>query len=269
MVLNDSDRSIVFKAILDSGLAVVLKFAADEDIFPGDLSQEAAAYAGFLEILQGSVVPTYYGKYDGECSHGIVLSCIVLEDCGEKVECKLLDLETEERHKVLEQLGRLHSGANRHLVDFANPNVVVKNGEYRLIGFHDDDLWDHECTFDGEWHFGEDIVGDDRTCYALADVGDSLEIWKEEILPCISINGCDYPCVWYPSQKVIDTLFKEDIRLLQCGDFEFARRWLRGNRKHQDSQELDSDDEEDLEQILGHTRKTKPELPAWASDVFD
>ncbi|KAF5378876.1 hypothetical protein D9615_006902 [Tricholomella constricta] len=200
-LLNDS-RSVVFRAELDSGLAIVLKFSADEDS-PAVLCEEAAVYTECLKTLQGSIVPTYYGKYSARCPHGRNMVCIVLEDCGEEIGRDLDELENKEKYKILEKLGEFHLGSNYHLGDFGDHNVLVKNGEYRIIGFRREDMWYHECKFDNNWRFGEDYKTT-YTCGLLANVEIPLQI---------NINGRDHACTWYPSQKVIDTLLEEDGRL--------------------------------------------------------
>ncbi|KAF5378770.1 hypothetical protein D9615_006893 [Tricholomella constricta] len=262
-LLDETDYSIVFKAELDSGLAVVLKFSADGNS-PTDLCEEAAAYTGALKTLQGTVIPKYYGKYSTRCPHGRYLVCIVLEDCGEEIGRDLHDLDSKEKYKILEKLGQFHMESQYHLGDFGDHNVLDRNGDYRIIGFHRNNMWLHECKFEGRWRFGEDFEPGTHKCSLLGNVGLSFDIWKREIPLRIDINGRDYACTGYPSQKVIDTLLEEDGRLTVLPFTPwFLHTWLRDIYKHQDEEELDSDDEKDLQAILHYSRETKPTLPEW------
>jgi hypothetical protein len=194
-LIHNNDHSVVYRASLDDHLAVVLKFSLDEDEGSNaDLTKEANAYMTYLKPLQGSVIPTFYGKYQGTCSeHGTTISCIVLEDCGDEVSTEFHELPDAERrvsvyispismklnrlrrYRILEQLGKFHAGSNHHPLDFAERNVVVKDGQYRLIDFHT--LIEHECEFEGHWGFGE-YFNTDFGCMLLAHVAIEFDAWK-------------------------------------------------------------------------------------------
>lgn len=64
---------------------IVLKFAMREDLVP-DLVEEAAMYDASLRSLQGRVIPTCYGLYEGQGEEGQSIACLILERWGECVD---------------------------------------------------------------------------------------------------------------------------------------------------------------------------------------
>lgn len=60
------------------------------------------------------------------------------------------------------------------LRDFAERNVVCRNGDYRLIDFHDTD--NHTCEWDGDLHVGKGMpVG--LICRYMLDCGLDMHFW--------------------------------------------------------------------------------------------
>jgi len=80
-----SDSPVFRGSFIDSSrpnATVVLKFALREDLIP-DLAEEADAYTGALEPLQGTTVPYCYGLYTGLRGDGEPIACLMLEHWGE------------------------------------------------------------------------------------------------------------------------------------------------------------------------------------------
>ncbi|KAF8057498.1 hypothetical protein FPV67DRAFT_1430157 [Lyophyllum atratum] len=185
-MIHATDHSVVYRACLGDELeAVVLKFSVDDESI-ADLRREATAYTSVLKDLQGSVIPSFYGIYHGTCSHGIDVSCIVLQDCGDSIKTKFRELPIEERHAILEQLGKFHIVSKCHPRDLAERNVVAKDGQYRLIDFHT--LIEHHCEFDGRWGFGE-YMRMDFGCDLLAEPAlIEFRVWKRS--KCRHMYAC-------------------------------------------------------------------------------
>lgn len=72
-----------------------------------------------------------------------------------------------------------HGKGRIHINDFAERNVVVRNGKYRLIDFHD--VEGHECDYQEgvEWP-GEFFLDaqSDFPCDTLAELAEEMHIWR-------------------------------------------------------------------------------------------
>ncbi|KAK2464503.1 hypothetical protein APHAL10511_003482 [Amanita phalloides] len=171
--------SPVFRATLGEHprkLNVVLKFALREDLIPS-LAEEACAYVGALKPLQGKTVPVCYGLYAGAREDGQMIACLVLEYWGQSLRQPfrrlplnlkldlplhisfiwshgLMDayLHSSIRLKILHQLGELHRCGFHH-GDFAERNILERNGDIRIIDF--DEFIEHDCHCDMNFHPGE------------------------------------------------------------------------------------------------------------------
>ncbi|KAL0959512.1 hypothetical protein HGRIS_011222 [Hohenbuehelia grisea] len=155
-----SSDSPVLRASLN-GLNVVLKFALREDLVPS-LVEEAMLYTGALQPLQGAAVPRCYGLYGGQGEVGQTIACLILENWGEclqqpfhtlplSLRCgtsflaswTLPDHACEVRLRVLDCLGAIHRRGLWH-GDFAERNVLERDGDIRIIDF--DDARAHACA---------------------------------------------------------------------------------------------------------------------------
>lgn len=174
--------SPVFRATLiepPRKINVVLKFALREDLIPS-LAEEACAYVGALKPLQGKTVPVCYGLYAGAREDGQMIACLVLEYWGQCLRqpfrklslnlkwvyytlvCLGLHLYTSRtlcvifffRLKILHQLGELHRCGFHH-GDFAERNILERNGDIRIIDF--DEISEHSCQCDMNFCPGEKI----------------------------------------------------------------------------------------------------------------
>ncbi|KAG5653452.1 hypothetical protein H0H81_000341 [Sphagnurus paluster] len=269
-LVHDSSHSIVYRANLSNSdtsctVPVVLKFNLDADLNTiEDLKKEAAAYSGLLpKSMQGHIIPKYYGLFHGNSSHGIEIFCIVLEDCGDSVKTDFRHLELEVKYKILTKLGQFHIQSHGyHPRDFAERNVVVKDGEYRLIDFHY--LREHECAFDGNWNFGQmyeyEIL---PKCITLGGIGDELDVWKRDPVEYVDVNGMRLEAIDYPSQAVIDELLKRCcFEELGWATPVEVYDWLSAVRKYAVMKGLDSNKEDDFQQIIQHGVETKPDIDA-------
>lgn len=84
-----------------------------------------------------------------------------------------------------------HDKGRVHINDLAVRNVVVYNGKYRLIDFHD--VEGHECGYQEgiDWRPGEFFLDaqEDFPCDTLADLGEEMHIWRtSEYFVCQSIT---------------------------------------------------------------------------------
>ena len=87
------------------------------------------------------------------------------------------------REKILECLGKIHL-AGFHLPNFAERNVVHRDGSYRLIDFHD--ITKHKCRWDGEWKFGQREPVETFNCEVLREQAWQFDVWKYRTLPVSS-----------------------------------------------------------------------------------
>ncbi|KAF9479118.1 hypothetical protein BDN70DRAFT_834830 [Pholiota conissans] len=155
---------------------VVLKFAMRSDLI-SDLVEETEMYLGPLEPLQGSAVPRFYGLYTGT-ENDQDIACLVLEYCGESITKRFSLLPMNLRVRILEHLGEIHRQGFLH-GDFAERNVLHKNGEVRLIDF-DRTIPDHHCRCDMNFHAGETTPERGGFgCDYLWDIAlHNMKIWK-------------------------------------------------------------------------------------------
>lgn len=83
-----------------------------------------------------------------------------------------------------------HGKGRIHIDDFAERNVVVRNGKCRLIDFHD--VEGHECDYQEgvEWP-GEFFLDaqSDFPCDTLAELAEEMHIWRtSEYFVCQSLT---------------------------------------------------------------------------------
>lgn len=94
------------------------------------------------------------------------------------------------RVKILNLLGEFHNNGRLHLSDFDEGNVVERNGNYRLIDFHD--FIGHSCDWssDMDWRVGDFWFDARRSlpCDILGEVGDEMGIWDDckLLIVCLS-----------------------------------------------------------------------------------
>ncbi|KAF8075349.1 hypothetical protein FPV67DRAFT_1728604 [Lyophyllum atratum] len=233
VLLHHNDDSTVYAASLEHHQSpVVLKLALGLQALE-DLTQEANHYAK-LTAVQGTIIPRFYGFYEGRCaSHSRRrVGCLVLEYCGEPVVGKFKDLPLNERVKILNVLARLHTHGMDH-GDFAERNVVTQNGEYRLIDFTYLDK-KHECFFDGDWMAGAHIkdVGS-MGCGMLKRAAYYMEIWDNPLAtpePLAIIDGQRFPGEHFPPQAIIDQLVVEEY-MLEFFNMDKLQAWLQDVRR--------------------------------------
>ncbi|TCD69453.1 hypothetical protein EIP91_007579 [Steccherinum ochraceum] len=201
-ILYCGDKSTVYLAECEGGMELALKFASEDDVL-----REAAAYDA-LEPIQGTVIPRLYGMLYARRPDKRRVFCLVMERFGNRVTSSFRDLPRPELAKVLNKLAEAHRGGLYHL-DFAERNVVEKDGDYRLIDLrhakpHSGCGW----TYDFEKNI-EDCTVDDADpsiqCHGLKAQADELEFWD---------YGYVHLCKFYsvpksdklPPQKVVDQL---------------------------------------------------------------
>ena len=174
-----------------ASVAVALKFAMRDDLID-NLVQEASVYTGILGCLQGHVVPYCYGIYAGTMDDGQTVACLALEYWGEclrrpfdrlsvDLRCvyilRTLPLNVQfllfflsffffnsanfslQRLRILQQLGEIHKRGLVH-GDFAERNVLERNGDIRIIDF--DQTSRHECRCRLTFRSGETLPDDEQ-----------------------------------------------------------------------------------------------------------
>ncbi|KAF8624464.1 hypothetical protein AX15_005861 [Amanita polypyramis BW_CC] len=149
-----SSDSPVFRATLvepSRKINVVLKFSLREDLIPS-LAEEACAYVGPLKPLQGKTVPMCYGLYAGTRDDGRMIACLVLEYWGQCLRQPFRRLSPTLKIKILDRLAELHR-CGLHHGDFAERNVLERNGDIRIIDF--DEITEHDCHCDMNFRAGD------------------------------------------------------------------------------------------------------------------
>jgi len=142
-----SSDSPVFKASLvdHSGrkVTVALKFSLREDLIPS-LAEEACAYVGPMKSLQGKTIPLCYGLYAGtpDDRDGRMIACLVLEFWGQCLRQPFRKLSLNLKLRILDQLAEMHKCGFHH-GDFAERNILERNGDVRFIDF--DEMTEHDC----------------------------------------------------------------------------------------------------------------------------
>lgn len=182
--LRSSASATCASAAASASVAVALKFAMRDDLID-DLVREASVYTGVLGGLQGHVVPRCYGIYAGTMDDGQTVACLALEYWGEclrrpfdrlsvDLRCvyivRTLPLNVHfflsfysanfslQRLRILQQLGEIHKRGLIH-GDFAERNVLERNGDIRIIDF--DQTSRHECRCRLTFRSGEALLDDE------------------------------------------------------------------------------------------------------------
>lgn len=124
-----------------------------------------------------------------------------------------------ERVKILNLLGEFHNKGRLHLTDFAERNVVVRDGRYRLIDFHD--IEDHSCDWckDMDWQVGHFWLEAQRKipCDILGELGDEMGIWSDR-----TFFKCD---VWY--RNSLSTILADPMPVVEIhGRFSLPPTFL-------------------------------------------
>ncbi len=96
-----NEHATVYRAVSQDQGNFVLKFAFWKGDALNDLENEARNY-GTLSVLQGDVIPMFYGCFRTETEAKYIrnkwraVTCIVLEDCGEHLKVDhLMDLDDD------------------------------------------------------------------------------------------------------------------------------------------------------------------------------
>ncbi|KII85345.1 hypothetical protein PLICRDRAFT_178434 [Plicaturopsis crispa FD-325 SS-3] len=230
--IQKTEHSLTCRATL-SDQAVVLKFTVPLSGLSSlrDLENEAMAYRGKLKPLQGTVVPRYLGLYKATKKTGEVLGCMVLEDCGDAVEVPFCELPLEHRIQILKHVVALHA-RKCALDDFAEHNVVGRDGQYRLIDFHG--LKKHLCECNGDLRLEESILdADDIGCLDLYYYGQEMRVWPEWTPPHVLVGDLTLEIKLYPKQEVIDQLLSDVEPDRLEANAHIVAPWLRRYRKLQ------------------------------------
>lgn len=97
LIRHDSnEHSTVYRASIGDRSVVLKCCLSDQHL--SDLEREATAYQSALLELQGTVVPHFYGFYKGSLGNGRPMGCIVLEDCGDRLDQCFESLPWDDRY---------------------------------------------------------------------------------------------------------------------------------------------------------------------------
>ncbi|KLO13261.1 hypothetical protein SCHPADRAFT_890140 [Schizopora paradoxa] len=165
------------RAVYQSHRLVIKFFFGRESPRAIALQREADYYNTCLLPVQGTIVPYMYGLYRGKTcdERKLPVSCLILEDCGDVLTqpFRELPMEPEEREN--------HENALRAasaLRDFAERNVVQKNGSYRFIDFVDVND-EHKCHWKGQLCEGMPAPGMRKLgCSFILGAGEVMSLWK-------------------------------------------------------------------------------------------
>ncbi|KII85612.1 hypothetical protein PLICRDRAFT_44939 [Plicaturopsis crispa FD-325 SS-3] len=261
-VISSTDHSIVYRATLDNNTVVIKcsvpsAFRIHDHASFNDLKAEARAYQSQLVRLHGTVVPLFYGFFHGSCHVEDIgdkpVGCIVLEDCGESIETFFPELPPKDRAEIAGLLAQLHR-ARCMPDDFAEQNVVCRDGQYRLIDFHG--LKSHNCKWSGKLYAGElEPEVDEIGCLDLYMSCKELSLWTTSRVRGVKIAGVYYSPDRLPSQEDIDFFLPKDE--YNPSDLRINLRtilpWLAGYPKSSLSREKYKESLPPLKIVLGKT----------------
>ncbi|TDL13712.1 hypothetical protein BD410DRAFT_734956 [Rickenella mellea] len=155
-------------------LDVVVKFDFYNN-HHADLVKEARLYEKQAKTLQGTALPVFYGIYHATISERPI-TCLVLEYCGSEMETSLHEVSEEFSFKIAKHLMALHSAGIQNN-NISESNIVVKNGEPRLIDLSTATLHTCERTMDIEaGKLRPDAL--DFACTELHDFASEQGIWE-------------------------------------------------------------------------------------------
>ncbi|THH19706.1 hypothetical protein EUX98_g8718 [Antrodiella citrinella] len=178
--LYSSERTAVYAATCKDGTELALKFTNLHDI-----AVESGVY-DTLQELQGSVLPKLYGVFMGKDEEGGLVPCLVLERFGNRLECPFHELPKPEKAKLLNKVVTAHHAGLFHL-DFAERNILVKDGDYRIIDLVHVEPHDPPCTwsYDFEEHLEDeevDDMGPTVQCRSLKSWAEHMEFWDHGVV---------------------------------------------------------------------------------------
>ncbi|KAK0463223.1 uncharacterized protein EV420DRAFT_1639377 [Desarmillaria tabescens] len=187
-----------------------------------DLENEARNY-DTLSVLQGAVIPKFYGCFRTETEARYIrntrrmVTCIVLEDCGEHLKVdRLRDLDDDSLFYVFQQLGKMHMECQAHPNDLSPHNIVEREVdgkvEYRFVDLHDIEY--HECHFEGQWDDEEGRMPEGGIgCDLLTSAADDAFFWTKIItIPSTYIGALPYDPEGLPPQFFIDKAIPRNAR---------------------------------------------------------
>ncbi|PBK71828.1 hypothetical protein ARMSODRAFT_954618 [Armillaria solidipes] len=221
-IIRINEHATVYRAVSQDKGKFVLKFAFWKGEALNDLENEARNY-GTLSVLQGVVIPNFYGCFRMEAEDKYTqnkrraVTCIVLEDCGEHLKVDhLRDLDDNSIFYVFQQLGKMHMECHAHPSHVAPRNIIQREVdgkiEYRFVDFHDVDY--HECHFNGQWD-GEDgrQPKDGIGCALLTSAAKDAFFWVNFFtIPTTYIGPLPYDPEGLPPQFFIDEVIPHRAR---------------------------------------------------------
>ncbi|KII85390.1 hypothetical protein PLICRDRAFT_700923 [Plicaturopsis crispa FD-325 SS-3] len=231
--ISSNNHSSVYRASIGSQIYVIKLSAHNKpwlrvnDPSLPDLETEANNYRTKLYDLQGTIVPVFYGLFKGENRLNHKIGCMVLEDCGDSVDRNFYELDRSDRTIILKLLGTLHI-YGLDAPDFAERNVVSRDGKFRLVDFHD--LVPHECEYTGNLYehmpYGVVQLG----CQVINCHACDMDFWVPDETPHVYIGPIAVEPHLYPDQWTVDELLPDpsaDIVLNQAVLMQWLRKYKR------------------------------------------
>ncbi|KAI0318379.1 hypothetical protein OF83DRAFT_31350 [Amylostereum chailletii] len=143
------------------------------------LAHEAQIYQSKLQHLQGRIVPTCYGYFEGDISQKGRTGCLVLEYAGEVLEGLFSDYEWSFRDEILKALVDIHKAGVAHC-HVREPNVLQSPaGAPIIIDFKI--AKEETCKMPSDFVFQPLIIAPDMMetgCPELCTKAVDLGIWK-------------------------------------------------------------------------------------------
>ncbi|KLO13260.1 hypothetical protein SCHPADRAFT_928648 [Schizopora paradoxa] len=198
------------------------------------LEREAKHYNSCLLPVQGAIVPVFYGSYRGASCNDrrTPVSCLILEDCGDRLTQAFRKLPLEERVKILKIYCELHT-YKVALNDFAERNVVQKNGTYRLVDFEDIND-NHQCLYKGSLYEGMTAPNAERIgCSYVMTACEDMNLWKQPE-GLIRIDHHFMNADGFPSQEDIDILCNNVYFGVSPLREDDLHKWLKGYKRIKD-----------------------------------
>ncbi|KII85391.1 hypothetical protein PLICRDRAFT_94322 [Plicaturopsis crispa FD-325 SS-3] len=233
--ITSNSHSSVYRASIGSQVYVI-KISAHASgkgrlrVSLPDLETEANNYQTKLYDLQGTIVPVFHGFFKGENKLNDNIGCIVLEDCGDSIDRNFYELERSARTNILKLLGTLHI-YGWEAPNFAERNVVSRNGKFRLVDFHD--LTPHECDYTGDLYEHMPYSVAELGCSAIDCRAVDMNFWVPDETPHVYIGPIAVEPDLYPDQWTVDDLLPDpsaDIVLNQ----DVLMQWLRKYKRLMD-----------------------------------
>ncbi|KAK7036582.1 hypothetical protein VNI00_011515 [Paramarasmius palmivorus] len=171
-----------------------------------------------MKGLQGSVIPRFYGLFQGKTLFGDHVAGIILERFGEPVDKSLDDLDRKTKARILDCMDKIHK-AGLAPDDIGPENVLSDGKDIRINDFTN--TYPHECRSTYDYLNAPEIVKQEELrpalmCWELYALASEIGFWT---IPKVVINGFAYPTEGMPTDpEVIQKLNPEHFFAVYNGN---------------------------------------------------